>query len=85
MGFSGRTCLSMLVFVRGSQIPGLDGRSREDGGEKLWQGNAQKPGTLSLQAEWCRHERCKTAQQHFPPRSLSEPEASKFLFHPAGM
>lgn len=25
-GFSGRTCSSMLVFVRGSQIPGRDWR-----------------------------------------------------------
>lgn len=51
MGFSGRTRSSMLVFVRGSQIPRRDGRRRGGsgggGGEELLQGNAQKPGTLS--------------------------------------
>ena len=40
MGFSDRTSSSMLVFVRGSRIPGWDGRGG-DGGEELWQGNAR--------------------------------------------
>lgn len=50
MGFNGRTCSSMLVFVRASQIPGWDWRK---GG--WWRGAAAvkcpKPGTLSLKAE----------------------------------
>ena len=45
MGFNARTRSSMLVFVRGSRIPGRDRREGgRHGGEELWHRSAQSLG-----------------------------------------